>query len=129
MSIAIRALALLTLATGFLILVAATVTAREERAREMLLLRTLGASAVTLRRILATEVLALGALAVGVGSAAALTASWALMHFLFELPFEPPWRDVAALALLALSISALLGWIGGRRARASSPLAELRNIA
>ncbi len=127
MAVAIRVLALFTLATGFMILVAATVTAREERAREVLLLRTLGASSATLRRILTTEVVALGALAAGVGSLIALAASWGLVRFVFELPFEPPWLDFLLLACATLVMSALLGGLGGRGVRATSPLAGLRS--
>jgi putative ABC transport system permease protein len=125
-AVAVRVLSLFTLATGFMILVAATVTAREERAKEVLLLRTLGASTGTLRRILTTEVLALGGLAAGVGSSIALLASWGLVRYVFELPFEPPLRDVALLAAATLAMSAMLGALGGRDVRASSPLAGLR---
>lgn len=125
-AVAVRVLALFTLATGFMILVAATLTAREERAREVLLLRTLGASTTTLRRILTTEVVVLGALAAWVGSTIALLASWALVRFLFELPFDPPWRDLALLAVATLAMSAGLGSFGGRAIHASSPLAGLR---
>ena len=126
MSIAIRLLAMFTLATGLMILVAATVSAREERAGEVLLLRTLGASSKTLRQILATEVFLLGALAAAVGSLIAVASSWALVRFVFELPFSPPWRDFALLALATVAISAVLGGLGAGRLRSMSPLASLR---
>lgn len=126
MSVAIRLLAMFTLATGLMILVAATVSAREERAGEVLLLRTLGASSKTLRQILATEVFLLGALAAAVGSLIAVASSWALVRFVFELPFSPPWRDFALLALATIAISAVLGGLGAGRLRSMSPLASLR---
>ncbi len=127
-AVAIRVLALFTLATGFMILIAATATARDERAREGLLLRTLGASTATLRRVITTEAIALGILAVGVGSGLALAASWALVRFVFELPFEPPWLDLGLLALATLGICTALGATGGAEIRRTSPLAALRAV-
>lgn len=124
--LAVRLLALFTLATGLSILVAAAATARHERTREALLLRTLGASSRTVRRIVATEAVALGAIAAAVGSGLALLASWALVRWLFELPFDPPLRDLAVLAVGTLAITATLGAMSGRPARAKSPLAALR---
>jgi putative ABC transport system permease protein len=126
MATAIRLLAIVTLATGFMILVAATVSARQERAREVLLLRTLGASGPTLRRILATEVVVLGALAASVGSLIAVAASYGLVRFVFELSFDPPWIDFGSMALVTVAISALLGALGAGRMRRMSPLANLR---
>jgi putative ABC transport system permease protein len=124
---AVRLMAALTLATGLMILVAAAATLRHERTREALLLRTLGASSRTLRRIIATECFALGALASGVGSGLAIVAAWALARFLFELPFSAPWRDLGLLAGCALAITTLLGWTHGRPALSKSPLAGLRD--
>jgi len=125
-STAIRLLATFTLATGFMILLAATVSARQERAKEVLLLRTLGASGSILRQILATEVVALGVLATGVGSGIAVLASWGLVRFVFELPFEPPWLDFLLLASTTVAISAVVGAVGAGNLGRMSPLAGLR---
>jgi putative ABC transport system permease protein len=65
--IAIRLLSLFTLGTGIAILIAASLAARSERAREALLLRVLGASRSVLRRIVATEAIVLAGLASTVG--------------------------------------------------------------
>ncbi|MCP5040774.1 MAG: FtsX-like permease family protein [bacterium] len=129
MARAIRLLAVFTLATGLMILVAATISARQERTREVLLLRTLGASGSTLRQVLATEVVALGLLAAAVGTAIAIASSWGLVRFVFELPFEPPWFDFTLLALASVVVSTLLGALGAGRARRMSPLANLRSGA
>lgn len=123
---AVRLLALFTLATGIAILVAAAATARHERTREALLLRTLGASGQTVVRIVATEAFALGGLAAVVGSVLAIAASWALIRFVFELPFSPPWIELGGLALGTFLVSGGLGWWSGRPARKQSPLAALR---
>ncbi len=125
-ALAVRVLSFFTLATGLLILVAAASAARHERTREALLLRTLGASSRTVRRIVATEALVLGAIAAAVGAGLALAGAWGLVHFVFELPFDPPLGELALLALATWVVTAGLGaWTGGPRA-ARSPLAGLR---
>jgi predicted lysophospholipase L1 biosynthesis ABC-type transport system permease subunit len=53
-------------------------------------------------------------------------AAWALVRFLFELPFDPPWLDLSMMALVTLGITALLGSLGSRHARELSPQAALR---
>jgi len=124
--LAVGALSLLTLATGLLILLAAAAAARHERAREVLLLRTLGASGRLARRVVVTEAVALAALASLVGAATALLASAGLVVLFFELPYRPPWGDIGLLALACFGLSALLGWWQGRPAARGSPLAGLR---
>ncbi len=126
LGLAFRALSLATLATGLAILLAAAAASRHERTREALLLRTLGASGRLVRRIVATEAVALAALAVGVGLATALVASAGLVLLLFELPYRPPWRDLALLAAGSFALLAALGWWQGRPATRGSPLAGLR---
>jgi putative ABC transport system permease protein len=123
---AVRMLALVTVVTGFAILVAAAATSRHERLREALLLRTLGASSRTVRRIARTEAVVLGTLAAGIGSALALVASWILVRFVFELPFAPPVLDLTALALATLLLTALLGGTSAHLSLAGSPSAALR---
>ena len=62
-ALAIRFMALFTLATGTLVLVGALATSRFQRLREGALLRTLGARAAQLLRIVLAEYAALGVLA------------------------------------------------------------------
>jgi putative ABC transport system permease protein len=126
LGLAFRALSLATLATGLGILLAAAAASRHERAREALLLRTLGAGAPLVRRVAATEAIALAALAAGVGTATALVASAGLVVLFFELPYRPPWVDLGLLALATFAATAALGAWQGRPATRSSPLAGLR---
>ena len=126
-ALAVRALALFALATGFLILVAAAAMARDERTREVLLLRTLGAPTRILRRIITTEAVAIGALAAVLGVGLAMIATWALTRFVFDIPFTPSLPDYAAFAFVSFVISAVLGGAVGRPTRAGSPLAVLRS--
>lgn len=125
MATAVRVLALLTLATGLAILVAASAAARSERSRELLLLRTLGARAKLVRRIAATEAIALATLAAAVGGGLSVAAAWGLARFVFELPFDPPAGDLALLSLATVCIGAALGATRGPSPE-RGPLAVLR---
>jgi putative ABC transport system permease protein len=127
--IAVRVLSLFTLATGLAILVAASLAARRERAREALLLRILGASRRELRRIALAEAVALAALATLVGSLLSGVAAACLVAFVFELPFDPPLADLAGLAFAAFAVTALVGGAMSVAAPARSPLEGLRGEA
>ncbi len=127
--IAIRLLSLFTLGTGIAILIAASMAARTERAKEALLLRVLGASRRLLRRIVATEAVVLAALAATVGAGLAAIASWLVVVLVFELPFDPPLLDVAGLALATFGVTALFGGLGGASGTRESPQAALRREA
>lgn len=127
--IAIRVLSLFTLATGLAILLAASLAARHERAREALLLRVLGASRRVLRRIAATEAVVLALLAAAVGGLLSAAASWALVVLVFELPFAPPWLDLLGLAFATFVVTALAGGVGSTAGTRGSPQAALRREA
>ncbi len=125
MNKAVRLMAALTLATGLVILIAAAATARTERRREGLLLRTMGASSQMVRRVMTTEAVALAALAVAVGTGLSIVAAWATVRFVFELPFDPPAIPLLALAAATLLVGSVLG-AGGRADAHRRPLAALR---
>ena len=127
--IAIRLLSIFTLGTGIAILVAASMAARTERAKEAVLLRVLGASRTLLRRIVATEAVVLAALAAVVGATLSGLAAWALVVFVFELPFAPPLLDLGGLALGTFVVTALFGGIGGATRAGDSPQSALRREA
>ena len=76
--------------------------------------------------VVATEAIALSALAAGVGFVTPIAASAGLVLWLFELPYRPPWGDLILLSAGAFGISAGLGWWHGRPATRGSPLAGLR---
>jgi putative ABC transport system permease protein len=117
-----------TLATGLVVLLAAASTARFQRIREALLLRTLGARAQVVRRILTTESLVLGALAASVGLGLAVLAAWALVRFLFEETFHWPLTDLVVLWLVSVGLATALGWSHARPALRRPPLVGLREV-
>lgn len=126
---AVRILALFTLATGLAILIAASLAARRERAREALFLRILGGSRALLRRIALAEAVALAALATLVGFLLSLVASAGLVVFVFELAFDPPLVELAALAAATFLVTAGVAGALAVTAPDRSPLAGLRSEA
>jgi len=128
-AIAIRLLSVFTLGTGIAILVAASMAARSERARESALLRVLGASRAVLRRIALTEAIVLAALAAVVGGGLAVLAAWIVVVFVFQLPFDPPWLELLGLVGAAFGLTALFGGVGGVGRATQSPQAALRRDA
>ncbi len=127
-NLAVRFMAGFTLITGLIVLIAAASTARFQRIREGLLLRTLGARAHTVRRVLTTESFVLGALAATVGLGLATIATWTLVHFLFEQRFYVPVADLLALWVVTVAISTALGFGHARPALGRPPLVGLREI-
>ncbi len=85
-SAAVELIFLFSLAVGVLVLLAALYARRDERAREIGLWRTLGASRRRVMLALATEFTALGLIAGGLAAAAASGVAWLLAERVFELP-------------------------------------------
>lgn len=86
---AVQLIFLFSLGTGLLVMLAALFARRDERAREIGVWRTLGASRATVRAALAAEFALLGLLAGGIAAAAATGLSWVLAARLFDLPPSP----------------------------------------
>jgi putative ABC transport system permease protein len=125
-AMAVQVLSFFMLGTGLAILVAASLAARSERARETALLRVLGASRPVLRRIAATEAFALAGLAVVVGGGLAAVAAWIIVVFFFELPFDPPVIELFGLAVGTFLLTAVFGSLGGSGVLTKSPQSTLR---
>ncbi len=107
--LAIRFMALFSLATGTVVLIGAITTSRWQRVREGTLLRTLGATRPQVLVILCVEYAALGLAAALVASMLAGGAGWALSHWVFGTHFVLP---VLSMTLLALGLIALTTAVG-----------------
>lgn len=122
----IRFLALLTVATGLMVLAAAVATSRYQRMRESVLLRVLGASRAQVERILLIEYASLGVLAGAAGSALALGAAWAMAAFVFERPFAPSAAPVVVAVAATGGVTVLVGLVSSRGILNQPPLESLR---
>ena len=127
-ALAIRFMALFSIASGLVILIGAIGTSRFQRMRESILLKTIGARARTIRQILATEYFALGTLAGFVGVALAAAAGWALIEFLFKLEFHLPAWPLAIAWLATALLTTAIGLANSRDVVRRTPLAGMREL-
>jgi len=94
---------------GLPILVGTLLNGRDQRLRESVLLRTLGASARQVRAILIIEYVTLGALSAFAGLILAIAANWGLALFVFN---AAPWPD-PLLLFAAFAITTILALLSG----------------
>jgi putative ABC transport system permease protein len=125
--LAIRFMALFSLAVGMLVLVGALATSRFQRIREGALLRTLGATRGQVYRIVLAEYLSLGLLASAVALLLAVVAGWAIARFLFEGPFTLPLVHMAILTLGVVVLTVTVGLANSRDVVRRTPLEVLRD--
>ncbi|HKV51028.1 MAG TPA: FtsX-like permease family protein [Gemmatimonadaceae bacterium] len=125
-SVAIRFMALFSVATGVLVLLSAVAAARRQRLREGVLLKTLGATRAQIARIMLSEYTVLGLLSAATGLVLSLGGAWALMHFLFDSPFSPAAAPLGVLALIIVALTAAVGLSSSRDVFAETPMAALR---
>jgi putative ABC transport system permease protein len=122
-------LAGVTVLAGLPILVGTLLNGRDERIRESVLLRTLGASAGQIRIILLVEYATLGALSAVVGVLLAAAANYGLAVFVFDVPAGPDFRLLALACASATLLSILAGFALSRGVSRHPPLEILRHIA
>jgi putative ABC transport system permease protein len=125
-SVAVRFMALFSIATGALVLLSAVAATRRQRLREAVLLKTLGATRVQVRRIMLAEYAVLGLLGSSVGLVLSLGGAWGLVHFVFEIPFAPLAPPLLILAALMTLLTLSIGLWSSRDVFAATPMAALR---
>lgn len=124
--LAIRFMALFSLAAGAVVLAGAVAASRFQRVREGALLRTLGARRSQLLRILLAEYAVLGALAAGAAILLSTAAGWALVRFVFGGSFSLPGPELLALLLAVLGLTLVVGLAGSTEVWRRPPLEVLR---
>jgi len=124
--LAIRFMALFSLAAGTVVLAGAVAASRYQRVREGALLRTLGARRSQLLRILLAEYAVLGALAALAAMLLSTAAGWALVRFVFGGSFALPGPELAALLISVLALTVVVGLSGSTEVWRRPPLEVLR---
>ncbi len=127
--LAIRFMALFSLATGAIVLVGAIATSRLQRVREAALLRTLGATRRQVFRIALAEYLALGLLSSVTAVVLATGAGWGIARWFFNGRFWLPVPALAGLVLGVVTLTVLVGLWNSREALRQTPLEVLRGEA
>ncbi|HET7024914.1 MAG TPA: FtsX-like permease family protein [Gemmatimonadales bacterium] len=125
-ALAVRFLALFTLAAGAAVLVGAVAASRRQRLREGVLLKTLGATRAQVMRIAVVEYAALGLLAAVAASGLAIAGAALLARSRFELPLVVPGGALAAVAAGLAALSVIVGLWTGREVFSGTALEELR---
>jgi len=125
--LAVRFMALFSLAAGAVVLAGAVAASRSQRVHEGVLLRTLGATRSQLLRILLTEYAVLGALASGTAILLSSLAGWALVRFVFDGRFELPGASLLLLTLGVLALTLVVGLSGSTEVWRRPPLEVLRS--
>jgi putative ABC transport system permease protein len=125
-TMAIRFLALISLALGVPVLFSAVAATRRERLREGVLLKTLGATRRQVGRIMLAEYALLGGLGALTGVVLSTLGGWALMHWIFELAFTPAIGPALIVAGSMIGLAVAIGLLTGRDVFSETPMAALR---
>jgi len=125
-TLAVRFMALFSLATGAIVLIGAVATSRYQRIREGVLLKTLGATRPQVLRVIVTEYLALGVLAAMTSVVLASAAGWALARWVFDQPFALPMLPLGGLAAGLVFVTVTVGLWNSAEILNRTPLEVLR---
>ena len=126
-SLAIRFMALFSLAVAIPVLFSAVSATRRERIREGVLLKTLGATRGQIARILLAEYSLLGLMGGLTGMLLSLASGWAVVRYMFKTPFAPAILPVAGIAVVIVGLTLLIGLLAGRDVFRETPITALRD--
>jgi len=127
-SLAIRFMALFSLAVAIPVLFSAVSATRRARVREGVLLKTLGATRGQIAKILLAEYSLLGVLGGLTGMLLSMAGGWAVVRYVFKMPFTLPVAPVAGIASVIVALTLLIGLLAGRDVFRETPIAALRDV-
>jgi putative ABC transport system permease protein len=127
-SLAIRFMALFSLAVAIPVLFSAVSATRRARIREGVLLKTLGATRGQIARILLAEYSLLGILGGFTGMLLSIAGGWAIVRYLFKMPFGLPFYPVLLIAIVIVALTLLIGLLAGRDVFRETPIVALRDV-
>jgi putative ABC transport system permease protein len=127
-SLAIRFMALFSLAVAIPVLFSAVSATRRARIREGVLLKTLGATRAQIARILLAEYSLLGILGGLTGMLLSIAGGWAVVRYVFKTPFAPAFAPIAGIAVVIVGLTLLIGLLAGRDVFRETPVAALRDV-
>src|SRR4051812_13932426 len=127
-SLAIRFIALFSLAVAIPVLFSAVSATRRARVREGVLLKTLGATRGQIARILLAEYSLLGLLGGFSGMVLSIAGGWAVVRYIFKTPFASPIVPVLGIAAVVVGLTLLIGLLAGRDVFSETPITALRDV-
>ncbi len=122
----IKFMSAFSIITGVVVLIASVRISKYQRIQESVLLRTLGASRKQIFSITALEYLLLGGLSAFTGILIAVTGSWLLAKYSFEIPFAVNFLPAIALFVIVAGLTLVIGLINSRGVLSKPPLEILR---
>ncbi len=125
----IRFMSAFSIITGVVVLIASVRISKYQRIQESVLLRTLGASRKQIFAITALEYLFLGALSALTGIVIAVSGTWLLAKFSFEIPFAINLLPAIALFFIISLLTVIIGLLNSRGVLNKPPLEILRTNA
>ncbi len=125
-SFVIRFMASFSMITGWIVLVSAVRSSKNQRLREIVLLRTLGAKGKQILSITAIEYFFLGVLSAAAGVVMAMAASWALAVYSFGSDFTVPLLPSVLIFIGITLLVVITGMLSSRNVLKYPPLEVLR---
>ena len=122
----IRFMAMFSIITGVVVLIASVRISKYQRIQESVLLRTMGASRKQILAITAIEYFFLGALSAATGILIAFVGSWLLAKYSFDIPFNASMLPALLLFLAIAILTILIGLFNSRGILNKPPLEILR---
>ena len=126
-ALVIRFISAFTILAGVVMVASSVAGTRFRRMREVVILKTLGASRRRIAWIFSVEFLALGAVAGLMGSllASGFAAVW--VNKLLDIEFRPDWAATGISIAAAAALAAVAGWAASFRVLGRRPLEILRD--
>ncbi|MEQ1792223.1 MAG: FtsX-like permease family protein, partial [Nitrospiraceae bacterium] len=122
LSLAIRAVALFCVVAGWLVMAAALAATRYRRLYESVILKALGATRGLIGRAFAIEYVLLGTVAGLIGLSLGTALSWAVLRYLFDLPWSLHPRVLGIGLVLTMSLTLIVGFVSTYRILGQRPL-------
>ena len=127
LSLAIRAVAIFCVVAGGLVMAAALAATRYRRLYESVILKALGATRGLIARAFAIEYVLLGAVAGLIGLILGGVLSWAVLRYVFDLPWSIHPRVLGIGLILTMLLTLIVGFASTYRILGQRPLAVLRH--
>jgi putative ABC transport system permease protein len=125
-ALVIRFISAFTIVAGAVMVASSVAGTRFRRMKEVVILKTLGATRRRIAWIFSVEFLALGAVAGAMGSLLASAFSALVLKRLLEIEFHPDWAAHSLTVVAAALVAALAGWAASFRTLGRKPLEILR---
>ena len=125
---AVRGASGLTLITSVLVLAGAFAAGTSMRAYDAVVMKTLGATRLTILKTLALEYLFLGLIAALFGLISGMAGAWAILTFVMETPFVFAVGVAAGLAVTAVLLTVAIGLVTTSSVLKAKPARLLRSL-